>query len=361
MHGLMMNGPLMISSLIRHADRCHGDTEIVSRTIEGPIHRYTYRDAHARARRLANALGAARRRAGRPRRHAGVERLSPLRAVLRGVGHGRGHPHRSTRGSSTTSSTYIVNHAEDRVVFFDLTFLPLVEKLAPRCPRVKTWVAMTDRAHMPAVAIAGPAVLRGAARGRETTTSTGPSSTRTPPSACATRRAPPAIPRACCSATARRCCMRYAICLPDAKGYSARSVGAADRADVPRQRLGHSRTRRRWSAPSSCFPGAGLDGASLYELFESEGVDCSAGVPTVWLGLINYMKQNKLRFSTLKRTTIGGVGVPAGDDPHAARRVRRQRRARLGHDRDEPGRHDQHARRRKHAALSTDGARSRCR
>ena len=87
MQGLMQEVPLMISSLIRHADRYHGDTEIVSRTVEGPIHRYTYRDAHRRARQLARTL------AGRSRWHARLEHEPALRALLRGVRHRRDHPH----------------------------------------------------------------------------------------------------------------------------------------------------------------------------------------------------------------------------------------------------------------------------
>jgi fatty-acyl-CoA synthase len=149
MLGLMMRWPLTISSLIRHADQCHGETEIVSRTIEGPIHRYTYRDAHTRARRLANALG-----------RLGVvpgERV----ATLAWNGYRHFELYYAVSGSGAIIHTinprlfhdqlkHIVNHAGDRLVFFDLTFLPLVEKLAPVCPGVTTWIALTDRAHMPA-------------------------------------------------------------------------------------------------------------------------------------------------------------------------------------------------------------------
>ena len=130
MHGLMMNWPLMISSLIRHADRCHGDTEIVSRTVEGPIHRYTYRDAHTRARRLANALArlgvAAGDRVGtlawNGYRHFELYyAVSGMGAII----------HTINPRLFLDQLTYIVDHADDRLVFFDLTFLPLVEKLAP--------------------------------------------------------------------------------------------------------------------------------------------------------------------------------------------------------------------------------------
>jgi acyl-CoA synthetase (AMP-forming)/AMP-acid ligase II len=101
-----------------------------------------------------------------------------------------------------------------------------------------------------------------------------------------------------------------AVCLPDAKGYSAQSV------ILPIVPMFHVNA---WGIPYSAplvgaklvFPGAGLDGKSLYELFESEGVKSSAGVPTVWLGLIQYMKQNNLKFSTFEQTTIGGSACPA--------------------------------------------------
>jgi fatty-acyl-CoA synthase len=100
-----------------------------------------------------------------------------------------------------------------------------------------------------------------------------------------------------------------AVCLPDAKGYSAQSV------ILPIVPMFHVNA---WGIPYSAplvgaklvFPGAGLDGKSLYELFESEGVKSSAGVPTVWLGLIQYMKQNNLKFSTFEQTTIGGSACP---------------------------------------------------
>src|SRR6185503_19204759 len=115
MLGLMMRWPLTISSLIRHADQCHGDTEIVSRTIEGPIHRYTYRDFEL------------------------YYAVSGVGAIIHTINPRLFHD----------QLTHIVNHAGDRLVFFDLTFLPLVEKLAPVCPGVTTWIALTDRAHMP--------------------------------------------------------------------------------------------------------------------------------------------------------------------------------------------------------------------
>jgi fatty-acyl-CoA synthase len=306
MLGLMMRWPLTISSLIRHADQCHGDTEIVSRTIEGPIHRYTYRDAHTRARRLANALG-----------RLGVvpgERVATL--AWNGYRHFELYYAVSGTGAIIHTInprlfhdqlTHIVNHAGDRLVFFDLTFLPLVEKLAPACPGVTTWIALTDRAHMPASSLkllcyeelvaaesddyAWPELDEETAAGLCYTSGT----TGHPKGVLFSHRS--------------TVLHAMAVCLPDAKGYSAQSV------ILPIVPMFHVNA---WGIPYSAplvgaklvFPGAGLDGKSLYELFESEGVKSSAGVPTVWLGLIQYMKQNNLKFSTFEQTTIGGSACP---------------------------------------------------
>jgi len=136
MHGLMQDQPLLISSLITHADRHHGETEIVSRTIEGPIHRYTYRDAHARARRLANAL---KRLGVNEGDRIGTLAWNTFRHLeiyfaTSGIG---AVCHTINPRLFPEQIVYIANHAEDRYVFFDLTFAPLVEKLKPLCKAVK--------------------------------------------------------------------------------------------------------------------------------------------------------------------------------------------------------------------------------
>jgi fatty-acyl-CoA synthase len=152
MHGLMMDEPLLVSSLLEHADLNHGDTEIVSRTCEGTIHRYDYRQAHRRAKRLANAL-----------RRMGVKESERI-GTLAWNGYRHFELYYAVSGMGAVIHTinprlfpeqiaYIVNHAEDVYVAFDLTFAPLVEKLAPACPKVKGWIAMTDAAHMPKVSL----------------------------------------------------------------------------------------------------------------------------------------------------------------------------------------------------------------
>ncbi len=152
MKGLMQNQPLLLSSLLQHADRFHGSTEIVSRTVEGPIHRYSYKDAARRTRKLADAL----RRWGVGQgdrvatlawnnyRHFEIEHgVTGLGAVWHAI---------NPRLISAQIS-YIANHAEDKVLFFESSFLPMVEKLAPELPTVGLFVLMVHRAAMPATSI----------------------------------------------------------------------------------------------------------------------------------------------------------------------------------------------------------------
>jgi len=153
LRGLMMDHPLLISSLLDHAAQNHADTEIVSRTVEGPIHRYTYADARKRAKQLAQAL--ARLGVGMGDRVGTLAwngyRHFELYFGVSGMG---AVVHTINPRLFPEQLVYIVNHAEDKYVFFDLTFAPLVEKLGPLCKNVKGWVAMTDRAHMPQLGIA---------------------------------------------------------------------------------------------------------------------------------------------------------------------------------------------------------------
>ena len=307
MLGLMMQWPLLIASLIRHADQNHGDTEIVSRTVEGPIHRYTYRDAHTRARKLANALT---RLGVAPGECVGTLAWNGYRhfELYYGVSGMGAVLHTINPRLFRDQLDYIVNHAGDRLVFFDLTFLPLVEQLAPACPQVAAWVAMTDRAHMPDSAMPDLLCYEGLLDGESDDYEWPEFDENTAASLCYTSGTT-GHPKGVLFSHRSTVLHAMAVCVPDAKALSAHSVV------LPIVPMFHVNA---WGIPYSAplvgaklvFPGPGYDGRSLYELFESEQVDCSAGVPTVWLGLIGYMKENKLRFTTLKRTAIGGSACP---------------------------------------------------
>ncbi|MDO8300989.1 AMP-binding protein, partial [Lacisediminimonas sp.] len=147
--GQMMSQPLLISNILRHADRYFGKNEIVSRRVEGDIHRYTYHDCHTRARKLANALGA-----------LGVK-MGDRVATIAWNGYRHMEAYYAVSGSGAVLHTinprlhpdqaaYIANHAEDTYLLFDLTFLPLVQAFAPNCSTIRGYILMCDRDRMPA-------------------------------------------------------------------------------------------------------------------------------------------------------------------------------------------------------------------
>jgi fatty-acyl-CoA synthase len=305
MHGLMMDMPLLISGLIRHAERNHGDTEIVSRTVEGGIHRYTYRDAHTRARRLARALGALGVKAG--------ERVG----TLAWNGHRHYELYYAISGMGAVINTmnprlfaeqivYICNHAENGALFFDPTFLPLVEKLAPQLKSIRHYVLMTDRAHMPKGSsyLCYEELLE-----KESDAFEWPSfDERTAAALCYTSGTT-GNPKGTLYTHRSTIIHAYGAALPDALNLSARD------SVLPVVPMFHANA---WSLPYACtmvgakmvFPGPHLDGKSVFELIEQEKVTLSAGVPTVWLMLLQHLAAGKLRFSTLERTVIGGSACP---------------------------------------------------
>jgi len=204
--------------------------------------------------------------------------------------------------------TYIANHAEDRYVFFDVTFAPLLEKLAPQLKTVKAFVAMTERSRMPRERIPNLLCYEELLE-KQTPDFAWPSfDERTAAYLCYTSGTT-GNPKGSLYAHRSSVIHAYAASLPDVLDLSAREVV------LPVVPMFHVNA---WGLPYSCplagakmvFPGPHLDGKSLHELFEAEEVTMSAGVPTVWLALLNYVKEKKLRFSTLKRVVIGGSACP---------------------------------------------------
>ena len=303
MQGLMMDVPLLISSLIEHADRHHGDTEIVSRLVEGGIHRYTYRDSHRRAKRLAGALTALGVKASDRVGTLAWNGYRHLEAFY-GISGMGAIMHTINPRLFPEQIAYIANHAEDSYVLFDLTFVPLIEKLAPSCKTVKGWVVMTDRAHMPKAGIPNLLCYEELIDAQSDNYEWPQFDERTASSLCYTSGTT-GNPKGVLYSHRSTVLHAYAAALPDALDVSARDVM------LPVVPMFHANA---WALPYSCalvgakmvLPGAQLDGKSLYELFETEHVTVSAGVPTVWLALLQHMGQNKLRFSTMNRTVIGG-------------------------------------------------------
>lgn len=304
--GQMMEMPLLVSSLIAHAARHAGDVEIVSRRVEGDLHRYTYRDCERRSKQLAQAL--TRLGAGQGDR-IGTLAWNGYRHLeaYYGVGGMGAVCHTINPRLFPEQIAYIINHAADRYVLFDLNFAPLVDALAPQCPQVEGWIALTDAAHLPAGTTpylsyetllaaedgdyAWPLLDERQAVGLCYTSGT----TGNPKGALYSHRS--------------TVLHAWGAALPNAMALSARD------AVMPVVPMFHVNA---WGLPYACplagsklvFPGKDLDGKSLYELIEGERVTYSAGVPTVWLGLLNYMREAGVRFSSLDRTVIGGSACP---------------------------------------------------
>jgi len=312
MNGLMMQQPLLISSLLVHAERHHGEQVVVSRRVEGDIHRETYRELAARSRRMAKALAT-----------LGV--LSGQRvATLAWNGYRHMELYYAVSGSGAVLHTlnprlhpdhivYIADHAEDQVLFFDLTFLPIIEAIASRVKTVKHFVAMTDRAHMPDRS-KGESKIPNLLCFEDLIDANDdkfewPSFDENSASSLCYTSGTTGNPKGVLYSHRSTLLHTFAIALPDALNTSGRDV------ILPVVPMFHVNA---WGLPyAACmmgskmvFPGPGLDGKSLYELFESEGVTLSAGVPTVWQGLLAYVESNELKFSTMRRTVIGGSACP---------------------------------------------------
>jgi 3-(methylthio)propionyl---CoA ligase len=308
MNGSMMQLPLLISSLLVHAERHHGEQEVVSRRVEGDIHRTTYRELAARSRRMANALAGLGIKSG--------DRV----ATLAWNGHRHMELYYAVSGSGSILHTlnprlhpdqvvYIADHAEDQALFFDLTFLPLVEAIAHRVKTIKTFVAMTDRAHMPADSKIPNLLCYEELVAANSDAFTWPSFDENQASSLCYTSGTTGNPKGVLYSHRSTLLHTFAIALPDALNCSAKDV------ILPVVPMFHVNA---WGLPyAACmmgsklvFPGPGLDGKSLYELFESERVTLSAGVPTVWQGLLGYVDANDVKFSTMRRTIIGGSACP---------------------------------------------------
>ena len=306
MNGNMMQMPLLVSALIRHADRYHGDVEIVSRPAAGELHRYTYRDAHRRSRQLAKALLAL---GARPSSRIGTlawntHRHFELYFAVSGIG---AVINTVNPRLFEEQIRYIVNHAEDEVMFFDLAFAPLIEKIAAHCAGVRAWVAMCARDQMPASAL--PLLCYEDLVASHDDDYTWPHFDENTASSLCYTSGTTGNPKGVLFAHRSTLLHTFGICMPDCLALSSRDV------ILPVTPMFHVFS---WGLPyGACMvgaklvlPGPQLDGASLFELFESEAVSLTSGVPTVWLGLLQYLEAQNARLSTLKRVVIGGSACP---------------------------------------------------
>ena len=308
MFGLMQQQSLLISSLIDFAERHHGDGEVVSRRVEGDVHRYTWADVASRSRQLANALDGLKLGQGDRVATLAWNGYRHLEMYFGVSGSGR-VLHTLNPRLHPDQVVWIANHAEDQILCFDMTFLPLVQAVHARCTTVKHWVALCDADKLPADTGIPNLTSYETLIGQQAKTYVWPELDENTASSMCYTSGTTGNPKAALYSHRSTLLHAYAAALPDVMCISARD------AILPVVPMFHVNA---WGIPYSAamtgaklvFPGPALDGKSVYELIEAERVTFAAGVPTVWQMLLGHMKPAHLKFSSLKRTVIGGSACP---------------------------------------------------
>jgi len=308
MFGQMMDRPLLISAILRHAETQHGNREIVSVTADHPRHRCTYAQAFARARKLANAL----RRLGANR----GDRIATLAwndfrhfEIYYGVSCSGFVCHTINPRLFEDQIAYIVNHAEDRWLFLDPAFVPLIEKLQSRLPQLEGCVVLCDDAHMPATRLPRVQSYESLIAQESAEFEWPEFDERAASSLCYTSGTT-GDPKGVLYSHRSTVLHTYAAALPDAMGLRAEDVV------LPVVPMFHVNA---WALPYGCamvgaklvFPGPKMgDPETLHALIEEEQVTFTAGVPTVWQGLTAYLERTGKRIDSLQRILSGGSAVP---------------------------------------------------
>ncbi len=307
MRGLMQDWPLLTHRIIDHAARVHGEREVVTRSIEGPIHRTNYREIRGRALKVAQRLDRDGIKMGD--RVATIAwntwRHLEVWYGIMGIG---AICHTVNPRLFPDQIAWIINHAQDRVVITDLTFLPLLEKLQDSLPSVERYIVLTDKAHMPETTLKNVVAYEdwiGEADGnfkwREFDENTAAAMCYT----SGTTGDPKGV------LYSHRSNVLHALLANNGDALGT----LASNTMLPVVPMFHANS---WgivfSAPTMgtklVLPGAKLDGASVYELLSTEKVTHTAGVPTVWLMLLNHITTNKLKLPDLKMVVCGGSAMP---------------------------------------------------
>ena len=306
--GLMMDRPLLLADVIEHAAQQFADVEVVSRETHGPLFRYTYADCAARARQLANALAGLGLQPGDAVGSIAWNNHRHLEAYFAVSGSGM-VMHTCNPRLSPQQLIYIINHAEDQVVLFDATFAPLIKGIAAHCPQVRAWVCLAEAAHTPAIDGVTNVLAYEDLIAPCSHTFNWPSfDERTAAALCYTSGTT-GNPKGALYSHRSIVLNALSGCLPGVLAL------APDQTILPVEPMFHINA---WCIPYAApmagaklvLPGPKLDGQSLYELMEAEAVTISAGVPTIWQGLLAHLEQYGLRFSTMRRTAVGGSAMP---------------------------------------------------
>ncbi|MEZ5920313.1 MAG: long-chain fatty acid--CoA ligase [Parvularculaceae bacterium] len=303
MKGLMMDRPMLTTEILKHAVRNFRTTEIVTRTVEGPIHRYTIADSYRRICQLANALTRLGVKAGD---RIGVIGWNTYRQfeMYYAVGGLGAVLHTVNPRLGPENAAFVINHAEDDYLFYDLTFAPLVAALRPNLKSVKAYCVLTDEAHKgDEDALVFDSLLTDEAEDFDWPEF----DENTAVTMCYTSGTT-GDPKGVLYSHRALVLQSFAAGLPIGMGCGEGDVM------LPVVPMFHVNA---WNAPYTCllvgvkqvFPGPRLDGEGLYEMLDSEKVTYSAGVPTVWLGLLQYLEKSGKTLPHLKKGLCGGSAL----------------------------------------------------
>ena len=307
MLGLMQDWPLLCSKIIDHAATYHGGRQVISRSIEGPIHITTYAEIRARALQVAQALDRSGIKLGDRVATLAWNTWRHLEAWYGILGIGAIY-HTVNPRLFPEQLVWIINHAEDRVMMTDLTFVPILEKIADKLPSIERYIVLTDAAHMPATSLKNAIAYEDFIAGVDGDFQWKTFDENTAAGMCYTSGTtgnPKGV------VYSHRSNVLHSLCAsaPDMLGISSRDVV------MPVVPMFHA---NGWSlaltspmmGSTMVMPGAKLDGASVHELLNDFRVTCTAAVPTVWLMLLQHLEATNGKLPYLKKVVIGGSACP---------------------------------------------------
>lgn len=306
--GHMQDRPLLISDIIAFAERHHGDGQIVSRRVEGDLHRTTYRDCAARARQVANAVEAEGLAVSDRVGTLAWNGYRHLELYFGVAGAGR-VLHTINPRLHAEQVAWIINHAVDQIVCFDLTFRALIGEIRDQCPAVKSWIALCGPESLSDTDRAAGIISYEDWIGAQSNAYQWPVFNEFGAASLCYTSGTTGNPKAVLYSHRSTILHAYAISLRDAMGFSARD------SILPLVPMFHVNA---WGIPYAAtltgaklvLPGPQLDGKSVYELVKNEGVTFLAGVPTVLQSLVSQADQEQQGLAELRRVIIGGAACP---------------------------------------------------